>query len=197
MKTRPLTVGVVGLCLAIASAAIAEPPAPLSTAQISIAQDGSVPTSPTSQTSTPLVTVRREGGFCYPPGCFSEVTIYQDGSYRYANSVDDRATGRIRRGTLQQLRSRIARADFDQIRSEANVRNPIPNLCLLAVDGPEAIYRFYPNGKTEEIRGCETDIDRSSRLFQQLEQLYERVSEQTAQAAQNQRRGDRPPTGSS
>ncbi|HIK43029.1 hypothetical protein [Thermoleptolyngbya sp. M55_K2018_002] len=186
MKTWPLTVGVVGLCLAIASAAIAAPPN-----RLSIAQNGPAPTQPVSQGGTPLVTVRREGGFCYPPGCFSEVTIYPDGSYRYANSVGDRATGRIRRGTLQQLRSRIARADFDQIRSEANVRNPIPNLCLLAADGPEAVYRFYPNGKTEEIRGCETDIDRSSRLFQQLERLYERVSEQAAQAAQNQRRGDR------
>ncbi|GAB4461120.1 MAG: hypothetical protein OHK0037_09540 [Elainellaceae cyanobacterium] len=187
MNIRTISFGAMGVCLAIACAATACPP---SAAPIS--QGEPVPVSQSPQADNALVTIRREGGFCYPPGCFSDVTIYPDGTYRYSNSVGDRAAGRIRWGALQQLRSRIARADFDQIRSETNVRNPIPNLCLLASDGPEAVYRFYQSGQVEEIRGCETDIDRSSRLFQQLETLYGRISEQAAQPAPNERRGEQP-----
>ncbi|GAB4137252.1 MAG: hypothetical protein Fur0046_11240 [Cyanobacteria bacterium J069] len=164
--------GAIATYLAIASAVNACPSDPLPAAP-------NVPAT-VSQVTAPdnvLVVIRREGGFCRPPGCFSEVMIRRDGTYRFSTHDAVSATGRFRWGELQQLRSRIARADFEQILSGEPVSNPLPDLCQLAFDGPEAVYRFYPNGQMQEIRGCQTEINADSRLFQQLERLYQRVSE--------------------
>jgi hypothetical protein len=133
-----------------------------------------------------IVSIRREGGMCFPPGCFSEVAIFSDGTYRYTTHQSNPIRGRIRNFELKTLRKRIAKTDFEEIRSPENIKNPLPNLCLLPVDGPEAVYTF-PTGMDanspsendiEQIRGCQTSIDANNPLFRQLEQLYSQISEQ-------------------
>lgn len=132
-----------------------------------------------------LVSIRREGGRCFPTGCFGEVDIFADGTYRYTTHQSHPIAGRISNVELKKLRKRIARMNFEEIRSPEAIENPLPNLCLLPVDGPEAVYTF-PRGvdansasenDTEQIRGCQTPIDADNRLFRQLEQLYSQIAE--------------------
>lgn len=133
-----------------------------------------------------LVSIRREGGRCFLSGCFSEVAILADGTYRYTTHQSNPIRGRISNVELKTLRKRIARINFEEIRSPEKIENPLPNLCLLPVDSPEAVYTF-PRGvdsnsplqnHTEQIRGCQTPIDANNPLFRQLEQLYSQISEQ-------------------
>jgi hypothetical protein len=133
----------------------------------------------TPATSAPLlVSIRRERGMCARLGCFSEVAILLDGTYRYTTHRTRPVTGNIAPADLQQLRTRIANTDFNQIHVNPKTDHAPYDLCLLTVDGPETVYRFAIDRRVEEIRGCKTRIDASSPLVQQLESLYKQISEQ-------------------
>lgn len=166
----------------------AQPFAPFST--ISLMQNAlaGTPVSTPNQPGEPdgfLVSVRREGGMCLPPGCITELTIFADGTYQYVDPPVANITGRISTADLRVLKRRIATTDFEALR-QAQPANPIPNLCLLPVDGPEAVYTFWTgtgNGlpvdnRFEQVQGCETPIDANNALFQQLERLYSQISNQ-------------------
>lgn len=143
------------------------------------------PATPPGEPAGFLVSVGRQGGFCLPPGCLSEVTIFADGTYQYANPPAPLTHGRISGADLRLLKWRIAQTDFAALR-QAQPAAPMPDLCLLPVDGPEAIYTFWTgtgNGlpaenRFEQIRGCETAVDTNNALFQQLERLYHQLSAQ-------------------
>lgn len=135
-----------------------------------------------------IVSIRREGGRCFPSNCFSEVAIFSDGTYRYTTHQSNPVSGNIRKSELRTLKRRIARMNFERLRSPQTIKKPLPNLCLLPVDGPEAVYTFPrgvdPNSPsendTEQIRGCQTSIDANNPLFRQLERLYSQIYEQAS-----------------
>jgi hypothetical protein len=137
-----------------------------------------------ADTRNVLVAIRREGGMCAVFGCFSEVAILTDGTYRYSTHQSKPVTGRISPLELRQLKQRIARTRFDRIRSNTEpMEKSIPNLCMLPVDGPEAVYTFHFRNRVEQIRGCKTYIDANNRLFQQLERLYQDISERASEVS--------------
>jgi hypothetical protein len=143
------------------------------------------PTAP--QPENFLVSVRRQGGMCLPPGCFSDVTIATDGTYRYTTHFSQPTTGKIREFELKLLKQRIAFMNFDKLRSQPEGVNPTPELCMVAFDGPEVIYTFQVKGQRKEIRGCRTRINPNEALFRQLGRLYQQISAQPGEP-QSQRR---------
>jgi hypothetical protein len=134
------------------------------------------PTDP--QPENFLVSVRRQGGMCPPPGCFSDVTISTDGTYRYTTNFSKPITGKIREFELKLLKQRIAFTNFDQMRSQPDGSYPLSNLCMIIVDGPEVIYTFQVKGQRKELRGCRTRINTNEAIFRQLERLYQQISDQ-------------------
>ncbi|MGV0023576.1 hypothetical protein [Phormidesmis priestleyi] len=144
-----------------------------------------------------IVSVRREGGFCRPGGCFSEVAIFADGTYRYSDPTQQK-TGNLNRLEIQRFQKRIAAANFQKIKSQ-----PFTGTCPLAYDGPETVYTFRKGDlfeisaradrteisaradrteisaradRTEVIRSCQTQIDGKNPLFQQAERVYRQIT---------------------
>ena len=142
------------------------------------------PTDP--QSDNFLVSVRRQGGMCLPPGCFSDVTIAIDGTYRYTTHFSQPSTGKVREFELKLLKQRIAFMNFDKLRSQPEGVGFTP-VCMLAVDGPEVVYTFQVKGQRKEIRGCRTRINPNEAIFRQLERLYQQISNQSGES-QSQRR---------
>lgn len=138
-----------------------------------IAQSTSEATPPVAENL--LVSIRREGGFCAIQGCFSEVAIFTDGTYRYSSSTSDPVTGRISNGKLQSLQNRISRLDPNDLYAEPVVEQPIDDFCALAFDGPETIYTFQTDGEVERVRGCDMAIDPDHPVVRKLERLYDRI----------------------
>jgi hypothetical protein len=116
-----------------------------------------------------VVSVRREGGHCRVGGCFSEVAIFADGTYRYSDP-NQQKTGKINRFEIRRFQQRIATADFEKIKSQ-----PFTGTCPLAYDGPETVYTFRKGDRAEVIRSCQTQIDSKNPLFQQAERVYEQI----------------------
>ena len=101
-------------------------------------------------------------------GCFSELTIFADGTYRYgASGLNQQKTGKINQIEFQRLQQLIATANFKTIKSV-----PFRGTCPIAYDGTETIYTFRQGNRTEVVRSCQTQIDSKSSLFQQLERIY-------------------------
>ncbi len=127
---------------------------------------------PVSVEANLIVSIRREGGFCRPGGCFSEVAIFADGTYRYSDRTQQK-TGRINRLEIRRFQKRIAAANFEKIKSQ-----PFTGTCPLAYDGPETVYTFRKGSQTEVIRSCQTQIDGKNPLFQQAERVYQQIVSQ-------------------
>lgn len=119
-----------------------------------------------------LLSIRREGGMCAAMGCFSEVAVLSNGTYRYADSLPKQRTGRLARGEVRRFQQRIANANFEAIKAR-----PFTGTCPLAYDGPETVYTFRSGDRVEVLRSCQTQIEGSNPLFQQAERVYREVSE--------------------
>jgi hypothetical protein len=117
-----------------------------------------------------LASIRREGGNCRPGGCFSEVAILSDGTYRYGDRTQQ-TMGKLNRLEIQRFQKRIAVANFDKIKSQ-----PFTGTCPLAYDGPETVYTFRRGDRVEVIRSCQTQIDGKNPLFQQAERVYRQIT---------------------
>ncbi|MBD1911045.1 MULTISPECIES: hypothetical protein [unclassified Leptolyngbya] len=185
MRLRRLIYGVLGIWVAISIGTV-QPIASTKSAHLIESFLGlSITPSPalaSSDAPATLVSIRREGGRCIQPGCFSEVVIFVDGTYRYTTHQTTPVTGHLTEAELESLRERIAQSDIRAIRNAGTpVNGAVYPLCQVAVDGREAIYTLHVHGLVEELRGCNTQIDVSNPLVQQLEQLYENISTQAQQ----------------
>lgn len=184
MRLRRLIYGVLGVWVAIAISTLQ----PIATYRAPLTSPPGWSVSlPTAQALTDapamLVSIRREGGRCIQSGCASEVVIFTDGTYRYTTYPSASVTGQLGTAELESLRERVAQANLATIRSMgAPVNGSVYPLCQVAVDGREAVYTLYRNGRVEELRGCDTQLDMAHPLIQQLEQLYENISTQANQS---------------
>lgn len=125
-----------------------------------------------------LLKVRKSGGFCPDNQCFSELTILQNGTYRYEDAQKT-GTGKLSRRAFTQLKRRLARLNIEQVRSK-----PFTGTCPIAYDGPETFYRFLIGNTVEEISDCKSAIDPQDPLFQQINRLYDKAVETVYQAEQ-------------
>lgn len=123
-----------------------------------------------------LLKVRKTGGMCRLNSCDRELTILRDGTYRYADATKT-GTGRLSRKTFTRLKQRLSRLNLEQVRSK-----PFTGTCPIAYDGPETLYRFLIGNTVEEVSDCKVAIDPRDPLFQQLNQIYDRVTETVYQS---------------
>jgi hypothetical protein len=169
----------VGLAIALSGipAAVSAIPAPGSRVMAPVSQSPSETSVPVPVTDDLLVSIRREGGFCMAPGCFSEVAIFNDGTYRYSTHTSSPVTGRIGTGKLERLQARISQLEPTDLYAQPPIPQPIDNFCGLAFDGPEVVYTFQRDGELAQVRGCEMAIAPDHPMVQRLERLYSRLAE--------------------
>lgn len=115
--------------------------------------------SPTPTPSGPLLTIESRGGHCMDGPCGTTLIVEFDGRvHQAAKPPND--LGFVEPDLLTDLQQAIADADFDEIRS-----HPFTGECPVNFDGQEIVVVFATADGTEEIAGCEVDIDWSSPPF--------------------------------
>lgn len=118
-----------------------------------------------------LLKVRKTGGMCRLNSCDRELTILNNGTYRYEDATKTGA-GKLSRRAFSRLKQRLAKLNIEQVRSQ-----PFTGTCPIAYDGPETLYRFLIGQTVEEISDCKSAIDPGDPLFQQINQLYDKAVE--------------------
>ena len=118
-----------------------------------------------------LLKVRLTGGLCVPKLCDVELVMQRNGNYQYFQGEEVKATGKLRRREVIELKRLIQQADFAAI-----VAQPFQGTCPIAYDGSKTIYTFFAQGQPAEvIDDCDVAVDVNQPLFRQTNAMLERI----------------------
>ena len=106
-----------------------------------------------------LMAVQTQGGMCMEGLCETTIYLESDGLVHVAAKPPNEL-GVVPADAMAQLKTQIAAADFDEIRS-----HPFTGTCPTAFDGAEVIFEFQTSEAVERIESCQTEVDYTSPLF--------------------------------
>jgi hypothetical protein len=110
----------------------------------------------------PIVKIYSHGGLCAEGECSTTLTIDKSDQIW----KDGKLVGKISKDEEINLINVISNTDFNKIRLFKFI-----GTCPTAADGTEDVYTFYLNGRTEELKSCDVQINHSADLFYQIDQI--------------------------
>ena len=113
-----------------------------------------------------LVIVRNEGGLCVYGVCWSQITLFTDGTWEYEDGRGIYDDGNLQSGAVSSIVTSVANTDFEIAKSHL-----FTETCPIAHDGQKTQYTFYTEIGLVTIDSCEADLTKTP-LFGTLTKSY-------------------------
>jgi|GEM_PF-5288413 len=122
----------------------------------------------TSKLRGNLVIIRNEGGLCVYGGCWSEATIFTDGTWEYEDGQGVFVEGQLDKYYVDEIILQVANIEFKVAKAHL-----FTDTCPTAYDGQKSIYTFYTELGKETVDSCITDLSKTSFFANELPEILD------------------------